>query len=182
VPAAIDVVGAPEITGALFGAALTVMENAGREALRAPSLTEITTLDEVPAATGVPDSRPVVVLKLAQEGRLDMVHVRVCPSTSVALGWKTYAALIVAVVPGVPLIRGALLVGAVTLIENAGKEALNEPSETVMTIFEYVPVWLTEGVPDSVPVVVLNDAHLGRFAIENVRACDSASEAAGAKL
>lgn len=42
-----------------------------------------------------------------------------------------------------------------------------------------MPVWLPEGVPDSTPVAVLNEAHAGRLAIEKVSDCDSASDAEG---
>jgi hypothetical protein len=46
----------PEITGALFAAALTVIVNAGSDADNAPSLAVMTMLEYVPAlaAAGVP--------------------------------------------------------------------------------------------------------------------------------
>ena len=51
-----------------------------------------------------------------------------------------------------------------TTIENAGSEAVRLPSLTLMPMFEYVPVCALLGVPDSLPVVVLNVAHAGLFA------------------
>jgi hypothetical protein len=44
--------------------------------------------ENVPAAVGVPLSRPVLLLKLAQAGRLLTANVSVRPSGSVAEGWK----------------------------------------------------------------------------------------------
>jgi hypothetical protein len=37
----------------------------------------------------------------------------------------------------------------VTLIEKAGNDTLARPSLTLMTMFEYVPAFVAEGVPDS---------------------------------
>jgi len=51
-------------------AAFTVIENADREAVEVPSLTEITIPEVVPAEVGVPASAPVVLLKVAQLGLL----------------------------------------------------------------------------------------------------------------
>jgi hypothetical protein len=64
------------------------MENGGSAALSTPSLTEITMADAVPTceSPGVPDSRPVEVLKLAQAGRFAMLYVSVCPSGSDPVG------------------------------------------------------------------------------------------------
>ena len=39
--------------------------------------------------------------------------------------------------------------GCATLIENAGSEAVALPSLTVMTMLEYEPAWLDDGVPES---------------------------------
>jgi hypothetical protein len=41
---------------------------------------------------------------------------------------------------------------------------------------------VADGVPESVPVAVLNEAHEGRFAIEKLSGEDSGSEAAGVKV
>ena len=51
----------------------TVMENAGREVVKLPSLTEMTRLLKVPASSGVPLKVPVAVLKVAQLGLLTML-------------------------------------------------------------------------------------------------------------
>jgi hypothetical protein len=61
---------------------------------------------------------------------------------------------------------------ATTLIEKAGSELVCVPSVTLMTTFEYVATWLLEGVPDSVPVEVLNDVQEGWFCMEKVRAAE----------
>jgi hypothetical protein len=89
-------------------AAFTVIEKAGSEALLVPSLTEITMLEVVPtlAACGVPESCPVLVLKLAQAGGLATEKVRVLPLGSVVEGVKLYAEPAVTDVAGVPLIVG----------------------------------------------------------------------------
>jgi hypothetical protein len=54
--------------------AVTFRVNAGSDALPAPSLTLITTVVELPtlAVAGVPDSAPVLVLKLAHDGLPEM--------------------------------------------------------------------------------------------------------------
>jgi hypothetical protein len=53
-----------------------------------PSLTEMRMFENVPAAVGVPLRRPVLLLKLAQAGRLLTANVSVRPSGSVAEGWN----------------------------------------------------------------------------------------------
>src|SRR5215469_5700307 len=77
--------GAPAGGGA---AAFTVMVKAGSETVVAPSLTEMSMFASVPtlATAGVPDSCPVVVLKLAHEGLLAMLKVSVPPLGSVVVG------------------------------------------------------------------------------------------------
>ena len=82
----------PEIVGARFGAELTVIVNAGNEALAVPSLTLIAILGNVPtfAVAGVPVSRPVVALNVAQLGRFAIANVSVPPSGSLAVGVKEY--------------------------------------------------------------------------------------------
>jgi hypothetical protein len=64
--------------------------------------------DVVPtfALVGVPLSRPVVVLNVAQAGLFRMLNVSVSPSLSVAVGWKEYACPTATVVAGVPEILG----------------------------------------------------------------------------
>jgi hypothetical protein len=56
---------------------------------------------------GVPCSRPVVVLNVAQLGRFTMLNVSVPPSGSLAVGWNEYAVPAVTVVGGEPEIVGA---------------------------------------------------------------------------
>jgi hypothetical protein len=55
-----------------------------------------------------------------------------------------------------------------TVIENTGKTTLETPSPTRMAILVYVPLWAALGVPESVPVVVLNVAHVGQLEIAYV--------------
>jgi hypothetical protein len=69
--------------------AVTVMANGASDALDVPSVTLITMLEErLPAALagGLPESSPVLGLKLAQEGVFMMLKVRVLPSGSPATG------------------------------------------------------------------------------------------------
>ena len=75
------------MTGGWFGALTTIVKG-GSEACAATPETEIDTLmyDPACAAVGIPDRRPVEVLKLAQEGRLATEYVSAWPSGSVALG------------------------------------------------------------------------------------------------
>src|SRR5688500_17122743 len=70
--------------------ALTVIENAGSDTVSLVSVTEITMPEYTPAAAacGVPDSRPVPVLNVAQLGKFWMLYVSVSPSASAPLGWK----------------------------------------------------------------------------------------------
>ena len=55
-----------------------------------PSDTEMMMFENVAtsASAGVPDSRPVDVLNVAQAGRFWMLNVSVLPSGSLALGWN----------------------------------------------------------------------------------------------
>src|SRR5690242_5953148 len=97
--------GEPLIVGALFGGACTWIENAGREALVLPSLTEMTMLDTVPTSrrAGVPESWPRAVSKVAHVGRLAIEKVSVSPSASLAVGLKRYAVPAWTLVAGEPL-------------------------------------------------------------------------------
>ena len=85
------------------------------------------------AAAGAPLSRPLTVLKLAQEGLLAMENVRVLPEGSVAVGVNEYAVPAVTLVAGEPEIVGPDEAAA-TVIANAGSEALATPSVTLITI------------------------------------------------
>jgi len=89
VPGSTDPAGLPEIVGARFVVPLvplTVIPKAGSEAPAAPSLTPITMLEKLPVDVGVPVSRPVLELKVAQLGRFAIVNVNVLPSGSLAVG------------------------------------------------------------------------------------------------
>ena len=89
-PAVTEAAGVPLIVGGGLLAAFTVIEKLGSEALLVPSLTEITMLEEVPtlAACGVPESWPVLALKLAQLGGFEIEKVSVLPLGSVVEGVK----------------------------------------------------------------------------------------------
>ena len=58
------------------------------------------------AVVGVPLRRPVEVLKLAHDGRLEIAKRSVSPFGSLALGWKLYAWLTVTALAGTPEIVG----------------------------------------------------------------------------
>jgi len=80
-----------------------------------------------------------------------------------------------------------VIVGAVFVVEvpdtvmlNHGSAAEETPSDAMIITPENVPAAL--GVPASWPVVVLNDAHDGLFAMLKVSLLPSASEAEGVKL
>lgn len=78
---------------------------------------------------------------------------------------------------------GELLeLAAPTVMENAGSDAVAEPSLTEITTLEYVPTWDALGAPESRPVDVLKLAHAGRFWIEKPRLLPSGSDAVGRKL
>jgi hypothetical protein len=81
------------------------------------------------------------------------------------------------VVSGVPSVRfvGAVQLNvadpvgpACTVIVNAASDAEAVPLLTEIVMLAYVPTLAAVGVPDSWPVVVLNDAQEGMFAIEKV--------------
>ena len=99
------------MTGARFGVFPTVIMNAGSWADARPSVTVTRMFWCTPVVVGVPASRPVLVLNVAQVGRFAMLYVRVSPFASVAAGVNAYCAPTVAVVTGVPLIEGGVLVG-----------------------------------------------------------------------
>ena len=68
---------------------------------------------------------------------------------------------------------------AVTVIVNGAREAEAVPSLTEIVMLANAPTLLSVGVPDNCPVVVLNRAQLGLFAIENVSAAPRGLDAAG---
>jgi hypothetical protein len=64
------------------------MENAASDAFVVPLVTLMMMFEAVPtlAATGVPESSPVVALKLAQPGLLAIEKLAVLPAATVAFG------------------------------------------------------------------------------------------------
>ena len=103
--------GVPDMVGGRFVATVpdaTVMENDGSDAYSSPSVTPMLMRDVVPAfaVVGVPVSAPVLELKPAQAGLLEMKNRNVRLRGSVAVGVKEYACPTVAVVAGVPEIVG----------------------------------------------------------------------------
>lgn len=148
--------GVPEMVGGGGGAggAVTVMANAGRDAVCVPSLTEMEMLLNVPtsALVGVPVSAPVAELNEAHAGRLATENVSVELLGPVALGVNAYGWSAGVTVPGVPvmLTAGAVLCW-VTVMAKGLSDALREPSAADMTMFWYVPTSLAPGVPFNVP-------------------------------
>ena len=159
-PSVFSVGGVHESVALPFVACATMIENAGSDTRLVPSLTEMMMLENVPAFAdvGVPESRPVDVLNVAHDGAFWMLNVSVSPFGSEAVGWKLYVAPTLAVVAGVPLMRGAL---ALAVIVNAGSEAVRLPSLTLIMMFVNVPAAV--GVPLKRPVAVSNTAQAGQF-------------------
>jgi hypothetical protein len=179
-PKMTDVGVALRLAVGLTSAAFTLIAKAGNAAEEPPSLTLITMPASVPtlAAAGVPLSRPLPVLKPAQDGLLTMEKVRACPEGSVAVGVNEYAVPAVTLVPGEPEIVGPDEAAA-TVIANAGSEVLATPSVTLITIPEYVPRFDVDGVPLSCPVAMLKLAHAGLLMMENVMPLPAGSLAVG---
>jgi hypothetical protein len=175
------VAGVPEIVGATFGTAATVIANEGSDAVARPSFTLMTMPDVVPtfAVDGVPLNRPVDVLNVAQVGMPWMLNVSGSLSASVAVGWNAYAWPAVTLLAGVPVMVGAVLGGALTVIANEGNDVVALPSLTRMTMPDVVPTFAVVGVPLKRPVVVLNEAHAGLLWMLNVSGSLFASLAAG---
>jgi hypothetical protein len=69
-----------------------------------------------------------------------------------------------------------------TLMLNAAREAVAEPSATVITIPELVPTSVSLGLPESCPVCALKVVQEGAFAMEYVIEPPSVSLAVGVKL
>jgi hypothetical protein len=128
-------------------------------------------------APGVPLRLPVDVLKLAQAGLLLMLNVSVSLSASLAVGVNAYAVPCITAVGGLPEIVGARF-GCVTTIEKAANAVAALPSLTLIVMVANVPAAL--GVPVSAPLLVLNEAQEGLFAMLKVRVVPgSASLAVG---
>ena len=162
-------------------APFTAIENAGSAVLTLPSLTEMTMPEVVPtfAEVGTPDNWPVLMLNDAQLGLLAIEKLSVSLSGSLAVGRNEYVAPTFTDVAGVPVMVGARLGAACTVIENGASEAVALPSLTLMVMPDVVPTLADAGVPVSRPVVLLNVAHAGLFAMEYVSASLSASLADG---
>jgi hypothetical protein len=178
--AATLVAGVPLMTGGEFGVEFTVIVNAGSATLVEPSLTLITIPANEPAAVGVPLRRPLDVLNVAQAGRFAMLNPSVLPSGSLAFGWNAYGWPAVTVVIGEPLMTGGRFAGTpCTVIANAGSEALDRPSLTLITMFWYEPTCALVGVPLKRPVALLNVVHAGALVTLNVRVSPFESDAVG---
>ena len=84
--------GEPLITGALLVVvlALTLIVKAGKLTVRLPSDVLMTMLEYVPTCEleGVPLKRPVVLLKVAQDGLLEIQKTSGSPFESLAVGWN----------------------------------------------------------------------------------------------
>jgi hypothetical protein len=173
--------GLPEIVGARFGGALTTIVNGASCALTCPSLTLIVTFANVPTllTVGVPCSRPVLAVNVAQVGRFAMLYVKVSPSASAPVGVNENCVPTVAAVGGVPEIVGARFGAALTTIVNGASCALACPSLTLIVTFANVPALLAVGVPCSRPVLAVNVAQVGRFAMLYVSVSPSASAPVG---
>jgi hypothetical protein len=122
--------------------------------------------------------------KLAHAGLFVMVKFRLSPSASETVGLNEYGCPTLAEVTGVPLITGARFGGStvpedLTAIEKAGRDTVVVPSDTAMTMLEWVPTCVDVGVPRNLPVDVLNVAHAGLLVMRNVRAWPSGSDAVG---
>jgi hypothetical protein len=87
-PSALRVGGVQLKVAEPFATSLTVMLNAGNDTVVRPSDTRMTMFEYVPtcALVGVPLKRPVDVLKVAHEGRLEMLNVNLSPFGSRAVG------------------------------------------------------------------------------------------------
>ncbi len=153
----------PLICGGEF-VATTLIENAGSDDEYVPSLTLMTMPPWIPTslAWGVPDNWPVKLLNDAQLGRFCTLNVIGSLFGSDAVGTNEYAVPAVTDGDGLPLIVGVAF-AALTLIEKAGREAVETLSLTVIAMFEYVPSSPGCAVPESSPVDKLNVAQPGRF-------------------
>ena len=57
------------------------------------------------------------------------------------------------------------MLAASTCMLNAGSEVFFKPSLTVITMLEYTPTFVADGVPESCPLLVLKDAQGGMLAM-----------------
>ena len=121
----------------------------------------------------------MVLLNVAHDGLFVMLNVSGSPFASLAVGVKLYATPTFALVDGVPLIFGAVFVvdEPDTVMLNVGSDAFVTPSVAVMTMLENTPVAV--GVPESLPVDVLNVAHDGLLRMDSVTVLPSGSFTVG---
>src|SRR5690606_27292808 len=132
---------------------------------------------------GVPCRRPLDGSSDAHGGAFATEKVSLSPSGSLAVGAKAYGSPTFADGDGVPEIVGARFcaAAAVTVIENAGRDAVALPSLTVMRMFECVPTCPGPGVPARRPVDGVNVSQPGRFTMLNDSESPSGSLADGVK-
>jgi hypothetical protein len=126
-----------------------------------------------------------VLLKTAHAGGFWIEHRSSSPFASEIVAMKLYQTPTLAVVGGVPEMRGGEFVPElepVTVIEKAGRYAVDVPSLTLIRIFEYVPTSALVGMSDSWQRVRLKTAHAGAFWIEHLSSSPSASEIVAMKL
>jgi hypothetical protein len=125
----------------------------------------------------------VLVLKLAQEGRLTTRKESGAPLGSDADGVKEYGCPTTTLAAGVPEIVGGAVGGVVDcpviVIRNGPTVAVPMPSDTPISIAFVMPTSAALGVPLSSPVAGLKVAQLGIFVMSKVSAELSASETAG---
>jgi hypothetical protein len=140
------IVGAVELPPPPEAGLITMLNHSDAEVT--PSVTMTATLENVPAAVGVPEIRPVEVLNVAQDGRLRTENVIGRPSGSRAVGWKEYATPTVPA-GAVPVIVGEAFAFGLTTMENVGSETRVVPSETEMTMLLQVRACSANGVPYS---------------------------------
>jgi hypothetical protein len=126
---------------------------------------------------GVPESCPVAELNEAHVGRFAIENVNASPFASEALGLKLYALPLAIDLSGVPEMTGAAFAADFTVRVKAGSEDVSLPSLALMMMLLYVAALV--GVPDSLPVVVLNVAQLGLFCTLNPSVSPLASVALG---
>jgi hypothetical protein len=112
----------------------TAIAKALSELLALPSLTEIVMFAYVPtsAGAGVPDSRPVLVLNVAQAGLFWTLNASVSPSASAAVGAKLYGLDAFTEGGAVPEIVGARLVepvGGGCAVPEGGADSSSPPPQ-----------------------------------------------------
>ena len=147
----------------------TASEKAGSEADAVPSDTEMMMFENVATSVsaGVPDSRPVDVLNVAQAGRFWMLNVSVLPSGSWRSAGTNTPSRTLIDSSGVPEMVGARLAGADDLDrergQRRGRGAVGHGNRDATPTCRRSP---SSACPYRRPVVALNDAQLGWFWIE----------------